>query len=245
MSNELTTTRDSTLQVLFDDSGFDKAWRIAQLMSDMRVNIPRFLQGKPHDCMAVVLQAHRWNMDPFAIAAKCYQVKDGGMIAYEAQLVNAVVQNSGAIVGPFRYEWRNESVDVECRVGAVLRGDTDTTWTPWLKNSQVTVRNSPNWKTNPGQQLGYVQVRNFARLYAPGAILGVYADEEFESAKPVDRPINITESVINEKPALPPWPDSKLESNKEKYKDLILNNGKTAAGIISSISSMYTMSDAQ
>ena len=45
----------------------------------------------------------------------------------------------------------------------------------------MTTKNSPLWKTNPKQQLGYLQVKNWARLYCPGAILGVYTPDEFEA----------------------------------------------------------------
>ncbi|WP_203384326.1 recombinase RecT, partial [Cysteiniphilum marinum] len=56
-------------------------------------------------------------------------------------------------------------------------------WGEFLSMSNVKVRNSPLWSTNPKQQLGYLQVKNWARLYAPGAILGVYTDDEIESYK--------------------------------------------------------------
>ena len=52
-------------------------------------------------------------------------------------------------------------------------------------------------------------------------------------------------TVAPEKTVLPPWPDESFEARKEQYKDLMLNKGKTAAGIIASISSKYVVTDAQ
>ena len=57
--------------------------------------------------------------------------------------------------------------------GMVLRGEATPRWTQWLRNGDVTTRNSSLWKTNPAQQLGYRQAVYWARQYAPGAILGV------------------------------------------------------------------------
>jgi hypothetical protein len=173
--------RDNALQLLFDDTRYAQAWRVACLMAECRTNVPAFLHGSPADCMAVVLQAHRWNMDPFAVAQKTYLVKGGGMLAYESQLVNAVVANSGAVTGPFRYEWDGTGEAMICRAGAVLRGDSEITWTNWMAKCQFSPQNSPLWKTNPAQQMAYAQCRNWARLYAPGAILGVYAVDEFDN----------------------------------------------------------------
>jgi hypothetical protein len=132
--------------------------------------------------MAVVMQAMQWGMNPFAVAQKTHIVN--GQLGYEAQLVNAVVQGSNAIKGAFHYEYKGASPAMECRVGAVLRGDSAITWGEWLNENKVTTKNSPLWKTNPKQQLGYLQVKNWARLYTPGAILGVYTPDEFDQPQP-------------------------------------------------------------
>lgn len=158
--------------------GFDKMLRLAHLMADGNTTVPKHLQGKVADCMAVVTQAMQWNMNPFAVAQKTHVVN--GTLGYEAQLVNAVVTSSGAIRGHFHYEHRGDGQKVECRAGAVLRGDEEITWNEWLSADSVKVKNSPLWATNPKQQLGYLQVKNWSRLYAPSAILGVYTPDELD-----------------------------------------------------------------
>lgn len=157
---------------------------LANIMATAKVTVPQHLAGKAGDCLAVVMQAAQWKMNPFAVAQKTHVVN--GTLGYEAQLVNAVVQSSGAISGHFHYEYQGEGANVSCRVGAVIRGDKEITWGEWLSASTVTTKNSPLWKTNPKQQLGYLQVKNWARIYCPGAILGVYSDDELEALPPRD-----------------------------------------------------------
>lgn len=160
----------------------DRLERIAERMAAGKMTVPEYLRGSPGDCMAIAMQAMLWGMDPFAVAQKTHIVS--GRLGYEAQLVNAVVQASGAIRGAFHYEYRGDGATLECRVGAVQRGQTDVTWGEWLYMANVQVKNSPLWKVNPKQQLGYLQVKNWARAYCPGAILGVYTTDELEDLAP-------------------------------------------------------------
>ncbi len=92
------------------------------------------------------------------------------------------------------------------RVGAVLKGETEITWGEPLYMEYVTTRNSPLWKTAPKQQLAYLAVKYWARLYCPDVILGVYTPDEFESAQRAERDVTPARSradlnnLINSKP---------------------------------------------
>lgn len=172
----------SPTELLLDDRSFDRIMRIAELMAAGRTTVPKHLQNNIGDCAAVVTQAFQWGMNPFAVAQKTHLVN--GTLGYEAQLVNAVVQQSGAIRGHFHYEYRGEGNSLECRAGAILRGDTEITWGEFLNVNAPQTKNSPLWKVNPKQQLGYLQVKNWARAYAPGAILGVYTEDELDDLPP-------------------------------------------------------------
>lgn len=170
--------------LMMNPESMDRVIRMAEMMANGKSTVPAHLQKNPADCMAVVLQAMSWGMLPHIVAQKTHLVN--GTLGYEAQLVNAVVQESGCIDGRFHYEYRGASPAMECRVGAVLRGEREITWGEWLNEAKVTTKNSPLWKTNPRQQMGYLQVKNWARLYAPGAILGVYTPDEFDQPQPRD-----------------------------------------------------------
>lgn len=183
--NELMTQQPAALttgSMLSNVALMDSLHRFAVLMSESRVTVPTHLHGNVPDCMAVAMQAVRWGMDPFVVAQKTHVVS--GRLGYEAQLVNAVVQSSGAIRGAFHYEFEGAGSAMACRVGAVLAGEQGVTWGEWLKSSEVQTKNSPLWKVNPKQQMGYLQVKNWARLYCPGAILGVYTQDELVDVAP-------------------------------------------------------------
>lgn len=172
----------TSLTLAMDPNAMDKMLRVAEIMAAGRATVPKHLQNNVPDCLAVTMQAMTWGMSPFVVAQKTHLVN--GTLGYEAQLVNAVVQASGSISGRFHYEYEGKSPNLLCRVGAVLRGEAEITWGNWLNEKDVTTKNSPLWKTNPAQQLGYLQVKNWSRLYTPGSILGVYTPDEIETFKP-------------------------------------------------------------
>lgn len=183
----------SAFSLVMDDGAMQRIMSAAKLMASARVTIPKHLQESEGDCMAVIMQAAQWQMNPFAVAQKTHLVN--GTLGYEAQLVHAVLQSTKAIRSTFAYEYNGTGTNLSCRVGAILRGDNEITWGEWLSSSSVTTKNSPLWKTNPEQQLGYLQVKNWARKYAPGAILGVYTIDELEDSQPMEK--NVTPARQN------------------------------------------------
>jgi len=177
--------------LLLNGDVMDRMMKIADVLSQGISTVPKHLQGKPSDCLAIVMQAARWGMDPYVVGQKTHVIN--GTLGYEAQLVSAVLTATGAIRGRFHYEYRGEKDLMECRVGAVISGEKDITWNEWLCVSEVTIKNSPLWKSNPKQQIGYLQVKYWARAYTPWAILGVYTPDELEER--VEREINPTQRM--------------------------------------------------
>jgi hypothetical protein len=196
MSQEMQQYNTSTAAMIFSGDMLEKMQSLANLMSTSKVTVPAHFRGQPGDCLAVVMQAMQWQMNPYACAQKTHLVN--GTLGYEAQLVNAVIQSSGAIKGRFHYEYQGEGQNILCRVGAIPKDEDEVVWTEWLSSSSVTTKNSPLWKTNTKQQMGYLQVKNWGRLYCPGAILGVYSVDELETI-PSEKEINpsVTESAAN------------------------------------------------
>ncbi len=198
-------------ELMMNPESMDRVIRMAEMMAGGKSTVPAHLQKNPADCMAVVLQAMQWGMLPHIVAQKTHIVN--GTLGYEAQLVNAVVQESGCITGRFHYEYRGNSPTMECRVGAVIRGEREITWSEWLNEAKVKTKNSPLWTTNPRQQMGYLQVKNWARLYAPGAILGVYTPDEFDAPPP--RNMGTVQEVTQPEPL----PAGLLESAQSAAED--------------------------
>jgi len=180
----------SASNAVFNVQALGQLTAFAELMAQSAVTVPKHLAGKPADCMAIVMQAMQWGMNPYAVAQKTHLVN--GVLGYEAQLVNAVISSSSAIVGRFHYEYGGDwekiagkkdgrdELGLFVRVGAVLRGETDITWGENIYLADITTRNSPLWKTAPKQQIAYLAVKYWARLYCPEVILGVYSPDEVE-----------------------------------------------------------------
>ncbi len=181
-AQELAMQSPGNTALILDPKHLHNMMAVANIMATGTSTVPAHLQKKPGDCLAVVMQAAQWGMNPFAVAQKTHVVN--GALGYEAQLVHAVLETTGAIDGRFHYEYTGEGNNLSCRVGAVCRGEGAITWGEWLNVSTVTTKNSPLWKTNPKQQMGYLQVKNWARAFKPGAILGVYTPEEIQEQPP-------------------------------------------------------------
>jgi hypothetical protein len=228
--------QSQTSALVLEPASMKAIMDMARLMADGKATLPDHLRN-PADCMAVIMQAMQWGMNPFAVAQKTHVVS--GKLGYEAQLVNAVVTASGAIQGRFHYEYRGDGEQLECRVGAVLRGEQEITWGEWLCMKSVTTRNSPLWKVNPKQQMGYLQTKNWSRLYAPGAILGVYSTDELEPNEQAPR-IEPRASDI-----LPEIPESDFEKNFPTYRSAIEAGRKTAEVLIGTLSTKFTVTAAQ
>lgn len=235
---------------LLDAGRMDTMMSLAEQLANSKLSVPEHLRGNVGDCLAIVTQAMLWNMNPFAVAQKTHLVS--GRLGYEAQLVIAVVMNSGAIRGSFHFEYRGEgAAALECRCGAVLRGQSEVTWGEWLRIGDVTTKNSPLWKTNPRQQLGYLQAKNWSRLYVPGAILGVYSvDELADSAadfagdaapSPAPRP---AAPVPPAPAALPAWPAEAFAARLPKWQAAV-NSGTSTADILAFARGKGTLSPEQ
>lgn len=65
------------------------------------------------------------------------------------------------------------------RVWATLKGEEVPRYLE-LHMEQASVRNSPLWASDPKQQLAYLAVKRWSRLYCPDVILGVYTPDELE-----------------------------------------------------------------
>lgn len=195
--------------------------RLADMMANGKTTVPQHLRGNKSDCFAICLQALQWGMNPFPVAQKTHLVN--GTLGYEAQLVNAVVVNSGVIKGRFDYEFfgpwervigkfkvipkQKDGKETEYRVPdwsftdekgcgikvkATLRSGEEREITLLLQ--QARTRNSTLWADDPKQQLAYLGVKRWARLYTPDVIMGVYSVDELQDE------IDITPTGGNDTP---------------------------------------------
>ena len=192
-NGSMVNINNTSAMVLSGDS-MDKMLKFSQMMATSKITIPKHLQGNAGDCFAIVMQAMQWGMNPFAVAQKTHLVN--GILGYEAQLVNAVINSRAPITTRLNYEWfgdwskvngkTDNSNDIGVIVSATMKGESEPR-TLSISMAQVgNVRNSPLWVNDPRQQLAYLATKRWSRLYCPDVILGVYTADEFEDAQPKD-----------------------------------------------------------
>ncbi|QRY69211.1 recombinase RecT [Ensifer sp. PDNC004] len=162
--------------------------KFAEVMCRADIALPKHLRGNAGACMAVALQAMEWELSPFAVASKSYAVN--GAIAYEAQLIAAVVNTRSGIKGRLKYRYDGTGGEMTCTVTGILDGDECEYTTPPI--GSITVKNSPLWKSDPQQQLGYFAARSWARRHCPEVILGVYDRDEAEQFRGPDNAKDVT-----------------------------------------------------
>jgi RecT family len=169
----------SPLRTSFIPQSMGEAMQLATIMSRSTF-VPKHCRGSEGNCLAIIMQASRWGMDPFAVANKAYFVKDDAPPAFESQLVNAVVNSSGALSGRLRIESEGEGETLRCTVRGFLRADPSDEKVKTQSIARISVRNSPLWKSDPDQQLAYYTTRAWARLHCPEVLLGVYTPDELD-----------------------------------------------------------------
>ncbi|MEB7647259.1 RecT family recombinase [Enterobacter hormaechei subsp. xiangfangensis] len=192
---------------LFDSQYLNAISTFAQIMAQGTATVPKHLQGNQADCMAVAMQAAQWQMNPFAVAQKTHLIN--GVLGYEAQLVNAVISRSGVLANRFEYEWYGPWEKVvgkfhirkgekgeyrvpgwtladEAGIGIIIRATLKGEDQPReldLLLAQARTRNSTLWADDPRQQLAYLAVKRWARLFCPDVILGVYSPDELDDRR--------------------------------------------------------------
>ena len=172
----------------------------AKLMAVSGIAVPQHLRGNPGACLGIVVQAQELRVSPFALANKSYVAND--RLAYESQVIHAIVEARAPIKGRLRYEILGEEDERRCKVWATFRGeDAPHVYTSETlgklrgargKNDRGQVKGSPMWVDQPEVQLFYSASRTWARMFCPDVILGIYAIDELpdDRGEPVDVPLS-------------------------------------------------------
>ncbi|MFC5385143.1 hypothetical protein ACFPLB_04085 [Aquamicrobium segne] len=165
--------------------------RFAEVMCKADIALPKHLRGNAGACMAVALQALEWQMSPFAVASKSYAVN--GAIAYEAQLIMAVINTRSGIEGRLKFRFEGEGPERVCIAYGKIDGEELDVRSPKFKD--ITPKNSPLWKSDPDQQQCYYTARAWGRRHTPEVILGVYDRDEVEQFRGSETARDVTPSL--------------------------------------------------
>ena len=178
----------------------------AKLMAISGPAVPSYLRGEPGRCLAIISRALRWDFDPFFVAEKSYLVNNRGeeKIAFEAQLIHAIVESHAPIKGRLRCRYQGEGDQRTCIVFATPLHEVDALEyeSPSLgalkaargTNQDGKLKGSPLYLSDPDQQLFYYSSRAWCRRYYPDVLGGVYAKEEMDDERGPDRARDVTPS---------------------------------------------------
>ena len=163
-----------------------QALELAKIMAGGNVGVPKHLRGQPAVCMRIITDALQFALNPFHLADDSYVIND--RLGYGAKTIHAMTLRSGVLDGRLDVTYEGEGANLICTVTGRLRGSTRVS-IKTVRLSQITTMNSPLWKSDPQQQLGYYTERAWCRLHAPDAIMGLVARE--------DPMIDVTPEVVS------------------------------------------------
>lgn len=157
----------------------------ANAMAEAGPMVKDIFRKNPGACAGLILLCAPYRINPLQASWKCYQTKPDAPLAFEAQLITAMINTAAPISGRLKYSFTGEGPTRQVCVSAVDRdsGEVLDYLSPMKKD--IGVQNSPLWKNDPDQQLCYFGARAFARRHYPEILLGVYDREEIEGAAPI------------------------------------------------------------
>jgi len=171
-------------------TNIEQGLKLAEMMATAKL-LPDHLRNDKGSCLLVLEQASRWGMSPFAVA-QCTSVVHG-RLCFEGKLVAAALSAMKAIEGRLEYDITGEGQDAKIIVTGTPKGakkaatvaGTVKQWRTYLKDKQGN-RMDNAWDKQPEDMLIYRGTRQWARRYAPEAMLGVYTADEMEDGTVID-----------------------------------------------------------
>lgn len=189
------------LAIMLDESLFAQVQRIAGIMAKAEGFVPKHCIGKTEVCFAITTRSLVWKLDPFAVAQATYQPVEGGKVAYEGKLVQAILEQSGRLDGQiiptYRGDWSKvqgkfrmqrseksgkmyavaayseaDEAGLGVVVSAQVKGETKPRSVE-LDLRQCHPRNSTLWATDPQTQIYYRAIRMLGNVAMPGVLMGV------------------------------------------------------------------------
>lgn len=183
---------------------FEGVQRLAEVMAKCGT-MPAHLKN-PADCFRIVVQAAKWGMDPFVVA-ECTSLVHG-RLCYEGKLVAAALINRG--LDRLDYQISGQGQASTIVVSGKPKGSRETrqvhgSVADWRTKDPNGRPN--NWDKDPHSMLVYRGTRQWARLWAPEVMAGVYTPDELDDLREVEGTVVGTEPAparTGEPAAAPP-----------------------------------------
>lgn len=188
------TTRTPTpvehLQPIFDTGRFEHMQRAARALSHSTL-LPQSVRGSSaEECfsnlMVIFDFAERWKQPPVMLA-QCVSIVHNKLM-FEGKAIAAALETTLGV--KLDYEWTDHEPghpDFGIRVFGTRPGETEPRevrgtvggWRTYQKDGRTP---NPAWSGAASKmQLAYRGAREWARLWAPGTMLGVYGDDEVDA----------------------------------------------------------------
>lgn len=150
----------------------------AKLMAIGKESVPPHCRNAVGVCLGVIIHAIEWRMSPYAVANKSYVVND--RLSFESQLIHAVIEQRAPIVHRLKHSFSGSGPSRKCKVWSTAKGESEPLVYESPEIKDIKPKNSPLWTTKPDLQLFYNASRDWARMYFPDVLMGVYAEDELE-----------------------------------------------------------------
>lgn len=208
-SSLMTDEEFNSRKIAPTDIALKDAIKMSQLMCRAKSMLPAHLHGNPGECLAMILLARDWKMNPYTVGQHSYIPSGSNRIGFDGQLVNAAINNSNRLVKPLRYEYTGEGQDRKCTAYGLLyyydmedlklrKEDAEREVTVTMPQNitkqgargsyTVDKANSTLWDSDPDQQLAYKAARWWCRKYIPEVLFGVYTPQEISEAAQAHKP---------------------------------------------------------
>lgn len=186
---------DSRGKQIFQPRNGRELMDMANMMSGAAFMVKDIYRNNAGACMALIAICAPYGLNPIQCSWKTFRASKGedAPIAYEAQLIVAMINASGALDDGFSYAYDGAGDTRKVTVTGKLAkwAEPKSVETPPV--SQISPKNSPLWKSDPDQQLAYYGGRAWVRRYKPEMLLGIYdTDEEPEAPYGPDHARDVT-----------------------------------------------------
>jgi hypothetical protein len=153
-------------RAVFLPANLAQAMQLAEYMAS-GIGVRQWMRGNPSACLALIQISMRWGMDPYIVSNKAYYAND--TLSFESQLVNAVINTSGALIGRLKVVFSGEATGGEgketlnCRVSGRLAADPDQVFRPRTGSPD---HQNPQFATVEGESEAATSVSRDARMGA-------------------------------------------------------------------------------
>jgi hypothetical protein len=170
---------DGSGDVMRSSSGFQHAWRVAQMFAASAL-VPDHLRGRVPDVAVVLLMAWRLNEDPLVMMQHTHIIK--GKAGFAAQYVIARANRSGVFKGRIKYRESGTPGKPDYAVTAfatLAETDEEVSFTASMEMARAEGWTSNSkYQSMPQVMLRYRAATLLVRLNAPDVMLGGSTAEE-------------------------------------------------------------------